>query len=91
MATRNPRDGNFIPTLRAALNTDGVTIMNVCANPVTHALCISDGTTGTDHGTTNAQRDKDFHADLMAVSSSGYITPVEVYADSGSKLLVKST
>lgn len=88
---RNPRDDNFIPTLRAVLNTDGVTVINVEANPSTHVLDVSDGNTGTDHGVPTAQRDTDFHPVLMAVSSEDYITPVEVYADSDGNLLVQST
>ncbi len=86
----SPRDGNFIPTLRAVLNTDGKAIVNVCANPSVNKLCVSDGTTGTDHGTKNAQRDRDFYPALMAVSSSDYETPVEVYADTNGNLLIDS-
>ncbi len=91
MATRSPRDGNFIPTLKAALNTDGITVMNVLADPTVHSLAVSDGTTGTDHGVPTSQRDSDRVPVLMAVSSADGITPVEIYADSSGNLLIKST
>ncbi len=86
----NPVDGNRVPTLKAALNTDGVTIVNVVANPTTHVLGVSDGTTGSDFGVLPAKRNADRIPVLLAVSSSDYETPVEVYADSNGNLLVDS-
>lgn len=91
MANTSPRDDNHISTLRAALNTDGVSIVNVCAESTKNALCASDGTTGTDYGVPTAQRDYDRVPVLMAVSSADGKTPVEIYADSSGNLLVKST
>lgn len=87
----SPRDQNFVSTLRGALNTNGRTIVNVEANPTNHTLSISDGTSGTDFGTTNAQRDPDHKAVLLGISSADGITPVEIYADVLGNLLVKST
>ena len=84
-------DGNRIPTLTAALNTDGTTVVCVKANATNSSLKVSDGTTGTDHGTTNAQRDGNHKPVLMAVSSADGVTPVEVYADSSGNLLIQST
>lgn len=84
------RDDNGKPTLIAALNTDGITIVRVLANPANHALKISDGTGGSDHGVANAKRDENQVPVLLAVSSVDGVTPVEVYADSSGNLLVNS-
>ena len=86
-----PRDDNRIPTIRAASNNDGKTIINVCCDDNTHSICISDGNTGTDYGTINAQRDPDRVPVLLAVSSVDGQTPVEVYANSDGELLIQST
>lgn len=71
-----------------ALNTDGVTPVAIQADPATHILAVSDGTTGTDHGVAAAKRDANYIPVLMAVSSADGVTPVEVYADSSGNLLV---
>lgn len=85
------RDNNNIPTIIAALESDGVTITRVRADATTHALSVSDGTTGTDHGTAAAQRDANFVPVLMAVSSVDGVTPVEVYVDATGALLIQTT
>ena len=85
------RDENNVPTLIAALNTNGVTPTRVLVNAVTHGLKVDDGTTGTNHGRNVAVRDENNVPVLMAVSSVDGKTPVEVYADSSGNLLVKST
>ncbi len=85
------RDENSVPTLIAGLNTNGTTIVRVKASPTTHGLDISDGTTGSDHGPTNAPRDENFVPALLAVSSADGVTPVVVYADSSGNLLVDTT
>lgn len=85
------KDANRIPVLLGALNTDGVTPVNIEVTASINALNVSNGTTGTDHGTTNAQRDQNRIPVLMGVSSADGVTPVEVYADSSGNLLVTST
>ncbi len=85
------RDQNSVTTLIAAKNTDGTTIVRVLANPTNHALKVSDGTTGTDHGVANAIRDENNVPVLMAVSSADGVTPVEVYVDANGNLLIQST
>lgn len=85
------RDGNNVPALICSLNTDGITPERVYVNSSTHALKVSDGTTGSDFGRNVAVRDSNFVTVLMAVSSADGITPVEVYADSSGNMLVKST
>ncbi len=84
-------DENGVPTLIAALNTDGTTPVLVTANPTNHGLSISDNTTGTDNGRDVAYRDENSKPVLLAVSSVDGVTPVEVYANSSGELLVDST
>lgn len=85
------RDGNGKPTLIAALNTDGTTIVRVLVNPTNHDLKVDDNTTGSNHGTAAAKRDENQVPVLLAVSSADGITPVEVYADNSGNLLINST
>lgn len=84
-------DGNRIPTLLGALNTDGITPINVLTNSSTHRLKTSNGTSGTNHGTVNAQRDQNRIPILIAVSAVDGVSPVEVYADSSGNLLTTTT
>lgn len=91
MANTSPRDENRTATLRAALNTDGKTVVNVTAvDSILHELNVSYGTSGTDYGVSTAQRDYDRVPVLMAVSSADGVTPIEVYADSSGNLLVET-
>ncbi len=85
------RDENNVPTLIAALSTDGRTIVRVLADPVTHRLNVTDGTTGSDHGPVNDLRDQNSIHTLMAVSSVDGQTPVVLYANNLGELLVQST
>lgn len=95
------RDENNVPTLLAALDTDGITPTKVKANPTNHGLEVADGTTGSDYGVQNAVRDQNFVPVLLAVASETItvggidyiegVTPVEVYADSDGNLLVDSS
>ncbi len=99
MATAS-RDQNNVPTLLAALSTDGTTPIKVKANASNHGLKVSDDTIGSDHGVANAVRDENFVPVLLAVSSVTQtvggidyvqgVTPVEVYADSNGNLLINS-
>lgn len=85
------RDENNIPTLIAAQDTDGATIVRVLADPTTHALKVMNGSTGTNHGRAIAVRDENSVPVILAVSSADGVTPIEVYADSSGNLLIKST
>lgn len=82
------RDENNIPTLIAALESDGETLVRVCVQPADHTLCVSDGSTGSDFGPADAPRDENFVPALMAVSSADGITPVVVYATADGELLI---
>lgn len=85
------RDENNVPTLLAALNTDGKTLVRVRVNASNHALKVSDGSSGSDNGPTNDLRDENSIPAFMAVSSVDGKTPVVVYADSSGNLLIKSS
>ncbi len=84
------KDQNSVSTLLAGLETDGVTLVKVTADPSTHALSVSDAATGSDHGPADAPRDQNFVPALMAVSSADGVTPVVVYANSSGELLINS-
>ena len=83
-------DENHVPTIIAVLNTDGTTIVPIKVTTA-GAVKVSDGTTGTDFGTTNAQKDLNRVSCIMGISSVDGITPVAIYADSSGNLLVQST
>ncbi len=84
------RDDNNVPTKIFALNTDGKTITLMRVNPTNHALKISDGTTGSDHGPKNALRDENFVPVMVGVSSSDFSTPVVIYGDINGAILTQS-
>lgn len=84
------RDENEVTTLLGALQSDGVTIVPVTADPTSHSLSVDDNTTGTDFGVPNAPRDENHIPVLVAVSSADGVTPVIVYATSDGKLLIDS-
>ncbi len=84
-------DDNGQSTLIAALNTDGTTITRVQVNPSNHGLRVSDGSSGSDYGTTHALRDDNNKTTLIAVSSADGVTPVDIYCDSNGMLLIQST
>lgn len=89
--TNAKRDENSVPTMIAALNTDGVTITRVYINASNHGLQVDDGVGGADHGTVNALKDENGVSCLMGVSSVDGVTPVPLYVTSAGKLLIKST
>lgn len=89
--TTAAKDVNSVATIICPLNTDGLTIQRVYVNPTNHALFISNGTTGTDHGVSYAKKDDNGVPTLMGVSSSDFVTPVAIYADSNGNMLTKST
>lgn len=91
MAISTPRDNNRVPTMVAALNTDGVTPISVAINATNHGLKVSDGTSGTDFSRASAVRDANRVTGLMGISSADGVTPVEIYADSSGNLLIQTT
>lgn len=85
------RDNNNVPTKIGVLNTNGATIVRLTANPTTHSLKISDGTTGSNHGPASALRDDNDITVMMGVSSSDFSTPTVIYLDVNGKLMTQST
>lgn len=86
-----PRDGNRVPTLLATLNTDGKTPVSVCVVESTHALCVSDGTSGSSLPYKNSQRDDNRVPTVWGISNADGVTPIPIYTDVSGNLLVKST
>ncbi len=85
------KDQNFVNSMTAVLNTDGKTIINLTANPSTHALGVQDSTVGSDYGPTDALKDTNNTSTLLAVSYVDGLTIVPLYADSNGNLLTDST
>jgi hypothetical protein len=84
------KDENFVNTKTAVLESDGKTIVRIAVNPTNHALQVSDGTTGSDFGPTNAIHDDNGVPTMIGVSSEDFSTPVVAYADASNKLLINS-
>lgn len=74
-----------------AVETDGMTLVNILADPTTHALHVGNGTTGSDNGPSQSRHDDSHVSILMAVSSADGKTPVALYGDSSGNLLVQIT
>lgn len=83
-------DGNGTHTL-ITVETDGKTLINIQADPVTHALHVSNGASGSDNGPTTSFHDASHIAILMATSNADGRTPVAVYGDTSGNLLVEAT
>lgn len=83
-------DQNRIKTQLASLNTDGLTIIPLKANAVTHGLKVSNGTTGTDFGN-DVARDGNREPICIVQSSDGSGAIITLYADSAGFLQIKST
>jgi hypothetical protein len=84
------KDENSVSTKLVALNTDGKTVIPVRVS-ASHKLKVSDGTTGSDHGPKNAERDDNFVPMMMGVSSSDFKTPVVIYGDINGTVLTQTT
>lgn len=87
--TNSFHDGNGVHTILAIQN-DGITFVNIKADPIAHTLDVSDGTTGSDNGPTLSRHDASNVPIIMATSSSDGKTPIVVYGDSSGNLLIDS-
>lgn len=81
------QDKNSVKTLIATSSSDGVTPINLIADPATHVLQVSSAS-ASDLLTPNARRDANSHPVIMAASSSDGTTPVAVYCDSNGQILI---
>lgn len=87
-------DDSHAPSMTAILNTDGLTIEALTANPSNNALSADDNTTGSNNGPTAAKFDDNHVPTLFALSSAGDGTFVPLYGlISGNtvKLLINHT
>lgn len=86
------KDENGRDSMIAILNSDGVSVTRVTANPTTRGLKVDDNTTGSDAGNNSgiAQIDENGVAVMYALSSAGDGSLVELYVDSAGKLLINS-
>lgn len=84
------RDGNSVPSIIAVLDSDGLTITQLQADPSNHSLKVDDNTTGSDNGPVNAKHDGNHTSTLMALSNADGITKVPLYANSNNELLIDS-
>ena len=85
-----PRDNNRVPTMIAALNTDGVTPVFIEIESSNKAIKINNGVSGSDYGTIPDKRDDNRIPFMMGVSSADGETLVPIYADSNGGLLINS-
>lgn len=89
MSANSYHDGNGVHTL-VAVETDGVTLINVLADATFHTLNASDGTTGSNNGPTVSRHDENHIPILMATSSADGKTPIAIYANTLGDLLTDS-
>lgn len=83
-------DGNSTHTL-IAVETDGMTLVNIEADPTLHELHVSNGLSGSDNGPSTSFHDASHVPILMATSSADGKTPIAVYGNASGSLLVEST
>lgn len=82
-------DENSRPTIICASKNDGVTIVPIQADPITHALMVETSVGGSDNGNNgnNAMLDENSIPVWTALSSDGSGEIIEVYGDNGSILI----
>lgn len=88
--TALPRDNDRTTVIAGVLDSDGLTIKPIYANPSTHALKVANAATGSSQAGNSAIRDENRITTMMAVSTDG-VTLIPLYADSSNNLLIKST
>lgn len=85
------KDSNGVSSMIAALNTNGISIVNLAVNPVTHALKINLGDTGVSADVETALKDDNGVSSMIGVSSDDLETPIRIHANSLGELLVDNT
>lgn len=83
------KDQNQVP-VKLAMKNDGATIIQLRANPTTHAVMAVIGTGGSNNGPDDADRDENHIPVLMAVSSEDGVTPVCLYLNSSHRLIMQA-
>lgn len=84
------KDENGVSTIITVSNGDGTTIVRNIADPSTHRFQVNDGTTGSDNGNNNgnAMKDENDISVWIAASSADGQSPIEVYSDPLTQLLL---
>jgi len=83
-------DVNNNPTITARLNTDGITVERITANPTTGAVMVNNHTTGTAVAHEFAATDDNGRTTMFAVSSVDRTSLIALQADSTGALLINS-
>ena len=83
------RDDNFVPSIIAILESDGLTIIPLVATPAGY-LIVSNGTTGTAYSAPS-RKDENNVSTLLAVSETDGTTPIPLQSNSSGRLLVDSS
>lgn len=88
-----PLDENSREGIICALNTDGVTIVGVRANPITHAMKVANGLGQADNGNHdgNALIDENSRSSWYGLSSAGNGERIIIYANSLGAVLTQKT
>jgi hypothetical protein len=84
-------DANSKATITARLNTDGITVEKITADPVTHRMSVNNDVTGSVVTDEWAATDDNGRPTMFAVSSADGKTLIALQADATGHLLVKST
>lgn len=80
-------DENYKKTKLAVSNVDGKTTLLLQADPVSHRLKVSLGSSGVDLGNNFAERDQNYQDSLLAVSNVNE-SVVKLYCDDTTKELL---
>ncbi len=82
-------DSNSKQTITARLKTDGITIVRITADPTTHAMGVTETTTGGVVPKNFAATDSSGRTSLFAVSENDPTQLVALQCDSNGNLLIK--
>lgn len=85
------RDQNNVTTVLGTWANDGVTPIPLLADPVTHAVMVDFGTTGSDLGIEEASRDPNFVTTILGASRNDGVTPVPIFFTSGGSIKLDNT
>lgn len=84
------RDENRIPTMIALSSANGVDIVPIKVNPVSHSTVVDAGGAGVDYSEDVASRDENYIPVAMGVSALDGVTPTAIYASPEGALLIHS-
>lgn len=85
------KDNNGIDLMLVAWNADDTVALPLKADPTSHRLQTSDGTSGSDLGSKRAARSENAVTTLLALSSDDDGVIVPLYTNSSGELLIDSS